>query len=155
MNRWLLCSCFFTHHGHFNVMWVHTSPISFVARRKVSLSTFLHATKKIADICMHAGLEDVTNKNCLPNLNVLNVKLMVSLCSTKFNLSTVADKLRIVFETSKTILFLKNWSIRTENYLPLTARCICQLNGKNKRAVQYCRPECSRIPLLSIGKPEV
>ena len=30
-----------------------------------------------------------------------------------------------------TILFLKNWSIRTENYLPLTARCICQLNGKN------------------------
>ena len=29
-----------------------------------------------------------------------------------------------------TILFLKNWSIRTETYLPLTARCICQLNGK-------------------------
>ena len=30
-----------------------------------------------------------------------------------------------------TILFLKNWSIRTETYLPLTARCICQLNGNN------------------------
>ena len=30
-----------------------------------------------------------------------------------------------------TILFLKNLSIRTENYLLLTARCICQLNGKN------------------------
>ena len=109
---------------------------------KFPFSTFLRATKKIADImiCMHAGLEDVTinilNKNCLPNLNVLNVKLMVSLCSTKFNLSTLADKLRIVFETSKLkiiwwqFFFLKNWSIRTENYLLLTARCICQLNGK-------------------------
>ena len=30
-----------------------------------------------------------------------------------------------------TILFLKNWSICTENYLPLTARCICQLDKKN------------------------
>ena len=105
---------------------------------KFPFSIFLRGTKKIEDICMHAGLEDVTDKNCLPNLNVLNVKLMVSLCSTKFNLSTLADKLRIVFETSK--LKIVWWQfcfwkigqlIRTENYLLITAHCICQLNGKN------------------------
>ena len=63
---------------------------------------------------------------------------MVSLCSRKFNLSTLADKLWIVFETSK--LKIVWWqccfwkigqSIRTENYLLITARCICQLNGRN------------------------
>ena len=40
---------------------------------KFPFSVFLRGTKKIEDICMHAGLEDVANKNCLPNLNVLNV----------------------------------------------------------------------------------
>ena len=95
----------FTHHGHFNVTWVHTSPISFVACRKVSLF-HLFASNKENSRHLHAGLEDVINKNCLPNLNVLNVKLMVSFCSTKFNLSTLADKLRIVFKTSKLKILL-------------------------------------------------
>ena len=104
---------------------------------KFPFSTFLRATKKKADICMHAGLEDVTKKTCLPNFNVLNVKLMVSLCSTKFNLSTLADKLRIVFETSKLKLYGDNFvfeklvNLYWKLFTILTARCICQLNGKN------------------------
>ena len=61
----------FTHHAHFNVTWVHTSPISFFACRKVSLF-HLFTCNKGNSRHLHAGLEDVTNKNCLPNL-VLNV----------------------------------------------------------------------------------
>ena len=61
----------FTHHGHFNVTWVHTSPISFFACRKVSLF-HLFTCNKGNSRHPHAGLEDVTNKNFLPNL-VLNV----------------------------------------------------------------------------------
>ena len=45
---------------------------SLLHAEKFPFSSFSHATKEGADICMHAGLEDVTNKNCLPNL-VLNV----------------------------------------------------------------------------------
>ena len=61
----------FNHHGHFNVTWVHTSAISFFACRKVSLF-HLFACNKENGRHLHAGFEDVTNKNGLPKL-VLNV----------------------------------------------------------------------------------
>ena len=44
--------------------------LPFLHAEKFPFSTFSHATKKIADICMQAWT-DVTNKNGLPNL-VLN-----------------------------------------------------------------------------------
>ena len=101
----------FTHHGHFNVTWVHTSPISFFACRKVSLF-HLFACNKGNSRHLHAGLEDVTNKNCFPNLVLIVNWWSHSAvqywhhcswyqCCEIWDLSTLADKLRIVFKTSK------------------------------------------------------
>ena len=99
----------FTHLGHFNVTWVHTSAISFVACRKVSLFHLFTCNKENSRY-LHAGLEDVTNKNSLPNL-LLNVNWWSHSavynwhhwyqCCEIWDLSTLADKFGIVFETSK------------------------------------------------------
>ena len=84
----------------------------FLHAEKFPFSTFSHATKERADICMHTGLEDITNKNCLPNLVLIVNWWSHSAvqywhhcswyqCCEIWDLSTLADKLRIVFKTSK------------------------------------------------------
>ena len=114
----------FTHLGHFNVTWVHTSAISFVAWRKVSLF-HLFACNKGNSRHLHAGLaQDVTDKNSLPNL-FLNVNWWSHSagynwhhwyqCCEIWDLSTLADKFGIVFETSK--LKLAWWQFDFENLI--------------------------------------
>ena len=87
---------------------------------------------------LQAGLEDVTNRNCLPNLKSL--MLIIDGLTLLYNwhhwyrcceiwdlISTLADKLRIVFETSKLKIgdnFVFEKLIHTENYLLLTGHQI-------------------------------
>ena len=119
----------------------------FLHAEKFPFSTFSHATKERADICMHTGLEDVTNKNCLPNLVLIVNWWSHSAvqywhhcswyqCCEIWDLSTLADKLRIVFKTSKLKLAWWQfcfWKIDSHWKLHLlsTARHICQLNRNN------------------------
>ena len=106
----------FTHHGHFNVTWVHTSPISFVACRKVSLFHFFACNKlnEIADICMQAWRMSLTNLTVCQTLSLMLMIDGLTLlynwhywyqCCEIWDLSALADKVGIVFETS----FAENW----------------------------------------------
>ena len=123
----------FTHHGHFNVIWVHTSPISFVRCRKVSLFHLFacNKLKEIADTCMQAWRMSLTKTVCQTLSLMLIIDSLTLLynwhhwyrCCEIWDLSTLADKLRIVFETSQLKIsdnFVFEKFTRTENYLLLT-----------------------------------
>ena len=153
--RWIIDSCYavvfyllnFTHHGHFNVTWVHTSRISFVACRKVSLFHLFacNKLKEIAEICMQAWRMSLTKPVCQTlslmliidglTLLIYTIDTLVPMLWNLGPVSVLADKLRIVFETSKLKIgdnFVFEKFIHTENYLLLTGHWICHLlNEKN------------------------
>ena len=88
----------------------HISYFLFCMQKSFPFPPLIFACNKGNSRHLHADLEDVTNKNCLPNL-VLNVNWWSHSavynwhhwyqCCEIWDLFTLADKLRIVFETSK------------------------------------------------------
>ena len=81
----------------------------FLHAEKFPFSTFSHATKEIADICMQAWRMSLTKTVCqtLSLMLIDGLTLLYNWHHGRYqrceiwDLSTLADKLRIVFKTSK------------------------------------------------------
>ena len=88
--------------------WTHLL-FPFLHAEKFPFSTFSHETKEIADICMQAWRMSLTKTVCQTLSLMLNDGLTLLYnwhhcryqCCEMWDLSTLADKLRIVFKKSK------------------------------------------------------